>query len=207
MCGTTRLKDALAAVSYGVDALGFIFYDKSPRHIDSAAAARILAQLPPFIDRVAVFVNASLDEVHSTAGLGFSYVQLHGSESADYCRKIRRQSPTLGIIKAFRVGEESRADDFSPYNDCVDAFLLDTLATGAHGGTGKVFDWSIIGQLQLQRPIILAGGLSPANVVDAITRVQPFAVDINSGVESQPGVKDHVRLRDLLRLVYQTTLL
>ncbi len=207
MCGTTRLEDALAAVSYGVDALGFIFYDRSPRSIDSAAAARILEQLPPFIDRVAVFVNASTAEVLSTASLGFSYVQLHGSESAEYCRKICRQSPSLGIIKAFRVGKESRAEDFTPYNDCVDAFLLDTFAKGARGGTGKVFDWSIIAQLQLQRPVILAGGLSPENVVDAITRVQPFAVDINSGVESQPGVKDHARLLDLLRQVYQAALL
>ncbi len=206
MCGTTRLEDALAAVNYGVDALGFIFYDKSPRSIDSAAAAEILQQLPPFIDRVAVFVNASLVEVMRTAALGFSYVQLHGSESAEYCQTIHGQSPSLGIIKAFRVGKDSRADDFSPYNDCVDAFLLDTFARGAHGGTGTVFDWSIIAQLQLQRPVILAGGLSPSNVVDAITRVRPFAVDINSGVESQPGVKDHARLRDVLRLVYQAAL-
>lgn len=205
MCGTTRLEDALTAVSCGVDALGFIFYDKSPRSIDSAAAAAIIAQLPPFIDRVAVFVNASTSEVLSTAALGFSYVQLHGSESAEYCREIRRQSPSLGIIKAFRVGAERRADDFSRYNDCVDAFLLDTYAKEAPGGTGKVFDWSIIARLLLQRPVILAGGLSPSNVVDAITRVQPFAVDINSGVEVQPGVKDHARLQDLLRLVYQAT--
>lgn len=203
MCGTTRMADALAAVYYGVDALGFIFYAKSPRCINSDAAARIIEQLPPFVDRVAVFVNASTAEVLCTAGLGFSYVQLHGTESAQYCREIRQKLPSLGIIKAFRVGEESRTDDFTPYNDCVDAFLLDTYVTGARGGTGKVFDWSIIERLQLQRPVILAGGLSPENVLDAIAEVHPFAVDINSGVESQPGVKDHARLQELLRLVYQ----
>ena len=204
MCGTRRLEDALAAVQYGVDALGFIFYNKSPRCISLDAATRIIQQLPFFIDRVAVFVNASLAELVSTAGMGFSYVQLHGSEPADYCRQIRKTLPAHGIIKAFRIGEESRADDFLPYNDCVDAFLLDTYVQGARGGTGKVFDWSIIKRLKLQRPIILAGGLSPENVVDALVKVHPYAVDINSGVESQPGVKDHARLHELLRLVGQT---
>lgn len=203
MCGTRRLEDALAAVQYGVDALGFIFYGKSPRCISIDAATRILQQLPPFVDRVAVFVNASLAELAGTAGMGFSDVQLHGSESAHYCRQIRQMLPAHGIIKAFRVGAESRPDDFTPYNDCVDAFLVDTYVPGTRGGTGKVFDWSIIERLKLQRPIILAGGLSPENVVAAIADVHPYAVDINSGVELQPGVKDHARLHQLLRSVYQ----
>ena len=206
MCGTTSLRDALAAVDYGVDALGFIFYERSPRHIEADAAARIIEQLPPFVDRVAVMVNAPITVVLSVASRGFSYVQLHGNESEEYCRTLRHQSPALGIIKAFRVGVDSCADDFSRYNDCVDAFLLDTFVQEAPGGTGKVFDWSIIAHLQLQRPVILAGGLSPINVVEAITRVRPLAVDINSGVELQPGVKDHARLRDVLRGVYQAAL-
>lgn len=205
MCGTTRLEDALVAVRSGVDALGFIFYGKSPRCISRDAAYQIIQQLPPFVDRVAVFVNASIAELVSTAGMGFSYVQLHGTESADYCRQIRQKLPLHGIIKAFRVGVESCADEFAPYNDCVDAFLLDTYVQGARGGTGEVFDWSIIERLKLQRPVILAGGLSPANVAGAIAMVHPFAVDINSGVESQPGVKDHARLRELLLSVYQAT--
>lgn len=206
MCGTTRLEDALAAVRYGVDALGFIFYSKSPRCISRDAAARIIQLLPPFVDRVAVFVNTSIAELVSTAGVGFSYVQLHGNESADYCRQIRQKLPSHAIIKAFRVGEESCADEFTPYNDCVDAFLLDTYVHGARGGTGEVFDWSIIERLKLQRPFILAGGLSPENVTGAIAVVHPFAVDINSGVESEPGVKDHVRLRELLLAVYRTSI-
>jgi phosphoribosylanthranilate isomerase len=103
------------------------------------------------------------------------------------------------------VGEESRPEDFTPYNECVDAFLLDTYVQGASGGTGKVFDWSIIESLKLQRPLFLAGGLSSENVVSAISKVRPFAVDINSGVESYPGIKDHVRLVNLLQLVYQTS--
>jgi phosphoribosylanthranilate isomerase len=203
MCGTRRLEDAVAAVLYGVDALGFIFYGKSPRCISIDAAAGIIQKIPLFVDRVGVFVNASIPEVVSTAGVGLSSVQLHGSESAEYCRQIRHKLPSHSIIKAFRVGEESRAEDFTPYNDCVDAFLLDTYIQGARGGTGQAFDWSIIERLQLQRSIILAGGLTPENVVGAIAKVHPFAVDINSGVESQPGVKDHARLKELLFLVYQ----
>jgi phosphoribosylanthranilate isomerase len=205
MCGTTRLEDALAAVSYGVDALGFIFYAKSPRYIPLEQAAEIIKELPPLVNRVGVFVNASIEEVTVAAGVGLSYLQLHGNESPEYCRDIRKQLPFHGIIKAFRVGEESRPEDFTPYNECVDAFLLDTYVQGASGGTGKVFDWSIIESLKLQRPLFLAGGLSSENVVSAISKVRPFAVDINSGVESYPGIKDHVRLVNLLQLVYQTS--
>ncbi len=206
MCGTTRLEDAMVAVSSGVDALGFIFYVKSPRYINPEQATKIIQQLPPFVDRVGVFVNAPIEDVVATAGIGLSYLQLHGNESVDYCRQIRKQLPFCRIIKAFRVSEESQSEDFAPYNECVDAFLLDTYMRGAKGGTGKAFDWTIIERLKLQRPILLAGGLSPENIVSAITEVKPFAVDINSGVESQPGVKDHARIIDLLRLVYQVAL-
>ncbi len=206
MCGTTRLEDAEAAVRYGVDVLGFIFYAKSPRNISIEHAARIIQKIPPFIDRVGVFVNAPIKEVQASAGAGLSYLQLHGNESVEYCLQLRQQLPFCGLIKAFRIGEESLAEDFTPYNECVDAFLLDTYLQGSNGGTGKVFDWSIIKGLKLQRPILLAGGLSPENVVGAIAEVQPFALDINSGVESKPGVKDHVRLKELLQLVYSTAL-
>jgi phosphoribosylanthranilate isomerase len=206
MCGTTRLEDALAAVECGVDALGFIFYSKSPRYVAPENAARIINRLPPFVDRVGVFVNATIDEVITAAGAGLSALQLHGNESVEYCREMRLKLPFCRLIKAFRVGQESRSDHFTPYNGVVDAFLLDTYVQGASGGTGQVFDWSIIERLRLQRPILLAGGLSPENVLAAITAAHPYAVDINSGVESQPGIKDHARLKNLLRLVYQTGL-
>jgi phosphoribosylanthranilate isomerase len=205
MCGTTSLEDANAAVRYGVDALGFIFYDKSPRYIAPDQAGLIIKTLPPFVDRVGVFVNAPIQEVVTTAGVGLSWLQLHGREPVQYCLQIRQQLPFCGIIKAFRVGKKSRPEDFIAYNDCVDAFLLDTYVDGAKGGTGKVFDWSIIDGLQLRRPILLAGGLAPENVQNAIAAVKPFAVDVNSGVESEPGVKDHVRLKALLQQVYQTS--
>ena len=110
----------------------------------------------------------------------------------------------MALLRPSGLAKKVGPEDFTPYNDCVDAFLLDTYVKGARGGTGQIFDWSIIERLNLQRPVILAGGLSPENVVDAIDRVHPFAVDINSGVESQLGVKDHARLQQVLRLVYQT---
>ncbi len=203
MCGITRLDDALAAVRFGVDALGFIFYRKSPRWVAPEGAASIIDRLPPFVDRVGVFVDAPLAEVVRTAAAGLSYLQLHGGESPAYCREIRARLPLLGIIKAIRVGEEDRgaSSTFAPYVDCVDAFLLDTYVKGESGGTGRVFDWSIIATLELQRPLILAGGLGPDNIARALAEVRPYGIDINSGVESQPGIKDHHRLRTLMRVV------
>ena len=205
MCGTTRLEDALAAMRYGVDALGFIFYAKSSRYIAPENVAAIVKRLPPFIDRVGVFVNAPQTEVIRAAACGLTYLQLHGDESVDYCRAIREMLPSCGIIKAFRVSEQSRAEEFERYNESVDAFLLDTYSQGERGGTGKVFDWSVIERLNLRRPLILAGGLTPENVASAMTAVRPYAVDINSGIELQPGIKDHGRLKTLMRVVAEHT--
>ena len=205
MCGTTRMEDALAAVRFGVDALGFIFSAKSPRYIAPEKAAIILSNLPPFIDRVGVFVDAPLAEIVRTAGCGLSFIQLHGHESPEYCRQLRAMLPLCGIVKAFRVGGASRSDSFTPYQSCVDAFLLDTYVKGTSGGTGLVFDWSIIDSLKLQRPIILAGGIAPENVACAVAAVHPYAVDINSAIELQPGVKDHLRLQALMQAVAEIT--
>ncbi len=205
MCGTTSAADALAAVSFGVDALGFIFVDNSPRNIAPEKAAAIMCQLPPFVDRVGVFVDAPLAAIVQTANSGLSYIQLHGSESPKYCAELRQMLPFCRIIKAFRVGAESCPAFFAPYVSSVDGFLLDTYVKGAAGGTGRIFDWSIIDKLQLQRPFILAGGLGPENIVAAIEAVRPYAVDINSGVELMPGVKDHARLEILMQKVAETT--
>lgn len=204
MCGTTRLIDARAAARYGVDALGFIFYNRSPRFITCDKAKEIIDKLPPFIDKVGVFVNGDQSELVAAAAAGLSYFQLHGSETVDYCRKLREKLPSCRLIKAFRVGEKSLPEDFSPYNHCVDGFLLDTYVTGTKGGTGEVFDWSLIEKLELQRPILLAGGLTPGNIVQAITTVKPYAVDVNSGIESEPGIKDHKCLYKLMQLVEKT---
>jgi phosphoribosylanthranilate isomerase len=201
MCGTTRLEDALFAVKQGIDALGFIFFEKSPRNIDRDRAGQIIAELPPFVDRVGVFVNAPIEKVLTGAKTGLSALQLHGTESVEYCQEVKKQVPHCALIKAFRVGDDSRAKEFATYNDVVDAFLLDTYVKGAEGGTGEVFDWSIIDTLGLQRPFLLAGGLTPDNVKEALHSVRPYGIDINSGVESSPGIKDHSKLASLLDLV------
>jgi len=199
MCGTTLLEDGLAAVRYGVDALGFIIYPRSPRHIPPEGVCLICQQLPPFVDRVGVLVNESVETaVRLVDVAGFSYLQLHGSESVEYCRELKKRLPYLKIIKAFRVGNHTSPEEFAPYENSVDGFLLDTYVKGEKGGTGEVFNWSVIAGLNLKRHIILAGGLTAENIVEAISTVEPYAVDINSGVEIKPGKKDHARLKDVM---------
>jgi len=199
MCGITSLSDAMEGVRQGLDALGFIFVQASPRCIEPDQAREIAASLPPFVDRVGVFVDRELtDVVEIIRHCGLSWVQLHGSESPEYCSRLASAVSSCRIIKAFRVGTHSVASDFSPYRDVAQGFLLDTHVADRAGGTGKTFDWGIIASLDLTRPIILAGGLTPDNVGAAITKVQPFAIDINSGVELRPGVKDPAKLQALL---------
>ena len=172
MCGTTLLEDGLAAVRYGVDALGFIIYPGSPRYISPEGVRLICDQLPPFVDRVGVLVDESIETAVQIANVaGFSYLQLHGSESDDYCRELGNQLPHLKLIKAFRVGGQTRPEEFTPYENCVDGFLLDTYIKGEKGGTGEVFNWSVVDGLDLNRPVILAGGLTPDNITRAILKV------------------------------------
>lgn len=199
MCGTTRLEDGLAAVGCGVDALGFILFPGSLRYISPEDAAVICGQLPPFVDRIGVLVNETIDTALRFVEIaGFSYLQLHGSESETYCVELKNALPHLKIIKAVRVGENTQKDEFKPYEECVDGFLLDTYVKGDKGGTGQVFDWSIITGLNLNRPLILAGGLTPENIIEAIETTHPYGVDINSGVEIRPGVKNHTRLKEMM---------
>jgi phosphoribosylanthranilate isomerase len=206
VCGITRAEDAQFAAACGADALGFIFFPGSPRCLSPPAAAAIIAGLPPLLHRVGVFVDAPLSEVVTTAAVGLTALQLHGQESPDYCRQLRRLLPHCALIKAFRVGPVSRAADFAPYRQLVDTFLLDTYLPGAPGGTGQTFDWSLITALELRRPLILAGGLSPANLAEAVSAVRPYAVDVNSGVERQPGVKDHALLQTFFALLAAKTI-
>ena len=191
MCGITNRYDAEEGVSAGVDALGFIFVDASPRHVSPELARGIIADLPPFVDCVGVFVDRDAREVEEIiTSCGLSHVQLHGSEEPRYCERLARSASPCKVIKAFRVGEETEADLFAPYNDVVRGFLLDTYSKGIAGGTGISFDWQIIDRLRLQSPLILAGGLGPDNVREAIKQVRPFAIDVNSGVEWTPGMKN-----------------
>jgi phosphoribosylanthranilate isomerase len=197
ICGITNLEDALLAAELGADALGFIFYPKSPRKVAPEAARAIIAQLPPFVASVGVFVDedaASVQELATRVGL--DWVQLHGQESPDYCRNLGRR-----VIKGFRIKDEKSLMELEPYRDVVQAFLLDTYRKGQVGGTGEIFDWRLARETKKYGPIILAGGLTPENVAQAITIVEPQAVDAASGTEASPGKKDPAKLKAFFQAI------
>lgn len=172
------------AVEAGADALGFVFFRESPRHIFPEQASSIIKRLPPFIQTVGLFVNEEPATVSATADLcGLDLVQLHGEEPPECCRAVNRR-----VIKAFRVKDLTSLDTIRNYN--VAACLLDAWSPSAHGGTGKTFNWEIAAAAVAAERIILAGGLTPENVVEAVRKVKPYAVDVSSGVESGPGKKN-----------------
>ena len=193
ICGITSLDDALMAVQAGADALGLVFFEKSPRHVEPEQAAAIIAGLPPLVQVVGLFVNAPLDLVNATADrCGLDIIQLHGEESPAYCESVRRR-----VMKAFRVrGMESLAA-MADYR--VAGYLLDAYSPNSYGGTGECFDWDCAVAARGRGPIILAGGLDPDNVASAVSRVAPFAVDVSSGVESVPGRKDPEKVLKFIR--------
>lgn len=202
VCGITNSQDALAAAEAGADALGFIFHPRSPRYIAPEEARLIIDQLPPFIDVVGVFVDKKRVEVEEIVQYcRLTYVQLHGEESPKYAERLFRFTSPCEVIKAFRVGSQTSPKEFKPYVPHVRAFLLDTYDKELVGGTGKSFDWSIIERLDLVRPFVLAGGLDPQNITAALETVKPCCVDVNSGVEESPGIKDHDLIRELVTAV------
>jgi phosphoribosylanthranilate isomerase len=190
ICGITNVPDAVAAVEAGADALGFMFYEASPRQVSIREAAGIIRELPPLVMKVGVFVDASEDTVMRAIGdCGLSLLQFHGQETPEYCTQFGLMS-----MKAFRIrGAESLAalPDYA-----TDAWLLDAFAKDKLGGTGEKFNWDLaIEAKKLGRPIFLAGGLTPENVAEAVKKVQPYGVDVSSGVEAEPGKKDHEKVR------------
>jgi phosphoribosylanthranilate isomerase len=195
ICGITNYDDAKNAVSLGVDALGFIFYPKSPRYIHPIAARDIIRKLPPFVAKVGVFVDDAEETIRSVFGQsGIDTVQLHGSETPQFAGRL-----SCAVIKAFAVKPGFDVTVLSQYK--VAGYLLDTWSD-SHGGSGKTFDWSIArGATQLYPNVILAGGLNPANVREALENVQPYAVEFNSGVEIKPGVKNHYKMHDAVAIV------
>ena len=195
ICGMTNLKDVKVAVDGGVDAVGFIFYKKSPRSVTMQAVRKIVLELPPFVDSVGVFVNETAEQINKIADrCNLDRVQLHGNESPTFCKKIRRR-----VIKAIRVKDIQSLKKLSDYP--VSSFLLDTFSEDQYGGTGKVFDWNLAYPAKRYGPIILAGGLTPNNVRQAIQRILPYWVDVCSGVESQPGIKYHKKMQIFLKNV------
>ena len=198
ICGITNRIDAEAAINAGADALGFILYDKSKRFIPIEAAMHIIETLPPFVQTVAVTVNA----MREFTNLGwrkqlkhFGIAQLHGQESPVHVKAVGKYLPVIKVFPADRAGE------FDPAAYAVSAFMLDT-PSADHGGTGRVFDWSLAVEFKKRtaKPLILSGGLNPENVAKAMETVQPYAVDVSSGVEASPGKKDHAKLREFIRL-------
>lgn len=187
VCGITRLADAMGAAAAGVDALGFIFAAKSPRRLAPDQAREIIAKLPPFVDAVGVFVDEDPQVVEQIVlSCGLTVVQLHGRESPAYCAKM-----PCRVVKSFSL---PGAPDFAAYQEMVSGFLVDTFYDKMAGGSGRTFDWSILEQLRPPGPLVLAGGLGPHNVGEAVRLVHPFAVDVNSGVETAPGIKDIARI-------------
>ncbi len=198
ICGITRSEDAEKAASLGTAAIGFIFYEKSPRYIDPELASVIARSAGTEIKKVGVFVNAPQDEVNRAAEIaGLDFVQLHGEESPEYIKSI--EPP---VIKAFRVGQNFDADQLERFQ--VRAVLLDAFKKGEYGGTGESFNWRETFIRRNGTPVILAGGLTPENVRKAIKAFQPDAIDVSSGVETKPGRKDHTRLEALFHAIQNT---
>jgi len=200
ICGITNLEDALLSAKFGADALGFNFYEKSPRYISPEKARGISEQLPAEVLKVGVFVNDSLDkiiEIAETAKL--DAIQLHGEETPEFVREIKAKT-NLEIIKAFRVSLEFKAEDVLKYE--VDAVLLDAYSSKEHGGTGETFDWEIAKKVQEIFPkMYLAGGLSETNIIDAVKIILPYSVDICSSIEKQKGKKDQAKINRFMQKV------
>ena len=194
ICGITNLADGMAAAEEGADALGFVFYDQSPRHISVEAAAGLIRQLPAFVMKVGVFVNAPEDlVVRASRECGLNLLQFHGDEKPDYCLQFGLMS-----MKAFRIRDAASLQALRNYP--TDAWLLDAYSPGKPGGTGETFNWDLALEARnWGRPIFLAGGLTSKNVAEAVQRAQPYGVDVSSGVEATPGEKDQAKLRAFIQ--------
>lgn len=200
ICGITNLTDAQEAVRLGADALGFVFWKKSPRYICPAEAEKIIKSLSAFVACVGVFVDEKVSRVNRIAKhCQLNCLQLHGQEPSHYCKRFSG----LKVIKAFRIKDEKSLEPIAQY-DGVHAYLLDTFIEGRPGGTGRSFDWKLATKVKkLGRPIILSGGLNPDNVIEAILKVRPYAVDASTSLERSPGKKDYQLMREFIIKVKQ----
>jgi len=193
ICGITNLEDARAAVEVGADMLGFNFYPESPRYLRVEQAIQILDEIPTFVDTVGVFVNPTAEQIKEITSYGFlNWIQLHGDEAPAFCDTLNWFH--VRTIKAIRVQAASDVERMEEYH--TDAVLLDAYNGKLYGGTGEAFDWSLIGDINNRR-IFVAGGITPENAADAV-RLGVYGIDVCSGIESEPGKKDHEKLRRLL---------
>ncbi len=197
ICGITNVEDAKVAVAVGADALGFVMYRKSPRFVEPAVVKAIVAGLPPFVLPVGVFVNEEPDRVRTLMDeCGLALAQLHGDETAPYCQNLGRP-----VMKAIRLKDRGTFLALAEFQGRanVRGFLIDAFSNQAYGGTGQTVDWGLAQEVAQSMPVVLAGGLTPANVAEAITLVHPYGVDVSSGVELSPGKKDHEKVKDFIR--------
>lgn len=194
ICGITRPEDGIAAALAGADAIGLVFYEKSPRAVDAQRASEICAALPPFVTKVGLFVNASYEFVGSVlATVPLDLLQFHGDETADYCHSFRHP-----YVKALRMKPDIDLALESRIFGSAQGILVDAWHAEQYGGTGISFDWSLVGSAVTHQRLVLAGGLNPANVAQAIRQVRPWAVDVSSGVESAPGIKDNSKIEQFI---------
>lgn len=195
ICGITNIEDAICAVEAGADALGFVFYKKSPRNVTPEVVKQIVAMLPPFVTTVGLFVNTAPEKIKKIMALtGLDTIQLHGDETPADCSLLPYR-----VIKAVRVKNADSLVGISAYE--VAALLLDAWSDDQYGGSGESFDWQLAKQFTAQVPLILAGGLNPDNIAQAIMMVKPYAVDVSSGVEISPGCKDHQKIKHFIQQV------
>lgn len=189
ICGITRVEDALNAIDAGCDAIGLVFYPPSPRNIDIAQAKLIVQQLPPFVSVVGLFVNPEQNFVNQAIReVGLTCLQFHGDESPEFC-----ESFDLSWYKAIRVKEDTNLHECAEIYSNASALLLDTYKAGVPGGTGEVFNWSLV-PTSFSKPVILAGGLDADNVASAINQVKPYAVDVSGGVEAEKAIKSNEKM-------------
>jgi len=195
ICGITNLEDALETAELGADALGFVFYEKSPRKITKEKAKEIIDKMQTVM-KVGLFVDELEEKVKEiTSYCNFDILQFHGDETPDYCKKFPQK-----IIKAFRIKDKESLVDIPKYE--VDYYLLDAYSEVAPGGTGGTFNWDLAKEAKkFGRPIILSGGLNPENIIEALKKVSPFGVDVSSSVEASPGKKDHKKLKEFITKV------
>jgi phosphoribosylanthranilate isomerase len=206
ICGLTREEDVAAAVAAGADALGFVFYPKSPRYVTPQRAGELLSKVPPFVSTVGLFVNATLEEVSSTLlAAPVSQLQFHGDETPELCAALA-QAVQRPFLRVFRMKPDTSPGELLEYEQLYrsasplfSGLLLDTFVD-AYGGAGKVFDWSLIPS-ELAPRVVLSGGLSIHNATGAVERVRPYAVDISSGVEAEKGIKDARKITAFIEAV------
>jgi len=199
ICGITNYEDAAAAVDMGADLLGFNFYPKSPRFVSPQKASEIISKLPGFIDIVGVFVNASFEQIRETIDLcQLNWVQLHGDEDPQFCNSFL--SLDVKTMKALRVKDQNDIQQAENY--FTDAILLDAFHPEKYGGTGLTFDWNIVGHIG--KRVFLAGGINPDNATEAI-KLGVYGIDVCSGIETEPGKKDHKKMRELFENIRHLT--